>query len=649
MHPQKQTLHVLMERHLSTGFAASTLRGRRPRLKSFIAFCQNQGVYRAADLSPGLLEGYLTHLREHRKADGQKLGERTVAAIFNGTAVFCTWLARESHTLFDVARDIMLLPQARALPADFLDEEEAEHVLTRADTSTPVGLRDRAILELLYGTGIRRSELCDLCCSDVQETTLRIRSGKGGRERIVPLGDRVIFWLQRYRTEVRSVLAGAHDMLFVGQKGAPLKPWSLERLVRTMLQQAGIKKRSTCHLFRHSCATHMLEHGADVRHIQEILGHERVTTTGIYTRVTIKHLKEAYHRSHPSTWREAEESESPAPTRPDVHRPRERTIFEKCASLPDTRIGALAAEYLEHRRITGAARFTLENAQRYLRRLAVYCAERGVHDETALSAGVIEELVNHRRPDGSMLAVRTRAVFLVHLREFVRYLFRKGYILSCPADRIVLPRTGRRLPAGLLTEEEAERVLSLPDVRYPYGLRDRAILELLYATGIRRTECALLAVADLDAQAFTLRVRHGKGGTERIVPVAQRAMQWILRYIQEVRPEHIRKETQGLFLSATGRPISNNYLGNVIKRYLRLAGIEKRGSCHLFRHTAATLMLENGADLRAVQELLGHASPDITQRYTHVAIKRLRDVQARTHPAEVRFRERRRRLDGGAA
>ncbi|MBE7438172.1 MAG: tyrosine-type recombinase/integrase [Spirochaetales bacterium] len=648
MHPENRAIAALIEKHLDRRiFAPSTLKTRRGRLKAFARFCREHGVHRATDLSPDLLESYLAHLRSYRKADGGKLSERTIEATFYGVSVFCTWLARENHTLFDVARNLQLAVPPRSLPTDVLNEAEAEKVLCLPDIATPVGLRDRAILELLYGTAIRRSELCDLSLSDVREYTLHIRQGKGGRERIVPLGERVLFWLGRYCMESRPVLATAHAALFVGQKGGPLRPWSLERMVRAVLDQAGIKKRGACHLFRHSCATHMLEHGADLRHIQEILGHERVTTTGIYTRVTIKHLKETYRRSHPSTWRETEETADPAPTRHDVHRPREHTIFEQAAPLPDTRIGEVAREYIEHRRSMGAAASTLYNIKRYLRILARHCAEQGIDREADLSAALIEDLVSRPRSDGRQLAVGTRIVFLVYLREFVRYLFRKGYILSCPADRIVLPRAGKRLPAGLLAEEEAERVLALPDVRYPYGLRDRAILELLYATGLRRTECALLAVADLNAEALTLRVRHGKGGHERIVPLSHRAATWISRYVLEVRPLHLRRETEGLFLSATGRPMSNNYLGNVIKRYLTLAGIEKRGSCHLFRHTAATLMLENGADLRAVQEMLGHASPDTTQRYTHVAIRRLRDVQARTHPAERRFRERRQR--GGVA
>lgn len=647
--PDKSALLALITQHLARQqLAASTLKTRRLRLKDFVSFCQQQGVFRPADLSRNLVEKFIAHLREHRKVDGQKLSERTVESTFYAVSVFCAWLARENHTLFHVAQDIRFVSRPPSLPAAVLDEVEAERVLCLPDISTAVGLRDRAILELLYGTGIRRSELCSLSISDVREYTLHIRQGKGGRERIVPLGERLIFWLERYCTESRPALGAEHDALFVDKKGAPLKPWTLERMVRGMLVQAGIQKRGACHLFRHSCATHMLEHGADLRHIQEILGHERVTTTGIYTRVTIKHLKEAYRRSHPSTWCEGEEAQTPAPTRPDLHWPRAQTVFEKSVPLPDTRIGELALEYIEYRKNMGMARSTLRDIRSRLHQFACYCREQGVHGETELSAELIEGMVNQPRADGRLRAVSTRIVILVHLREFVRYLFRKGYILSCPADRIVLPRTGKKLPAGLLSEEEAERVLSLPDVRYPYGLRDRAILELLYATGIRRTECALLEVGDLDEKALTLRVSHGKGGTERIVPLSHRAMQWTLRYIQDVRPEHIRKETQGLFLSATGRPISNDYLGNVIKRYLRLAGIEKRGSCHLFRHTAATLMLDNGADLRAVQEMLGHSSPDTTQRYTHVAIKRLRDVQARTHPAEVRFRERKRRTGGAS-
>ncbi|MCC7381173.1 MAG: tyrosine-type recombinase/integrase [Deltaproteobacteria bacterium] len=186
--------------------------------------------------------------------------------------------------------------------------------------------------------------------------------------------------------------------------------------------------------------------------------------------------------------------------------------------------------------------------------------------------------------------------------------------------------------AFTLTATGAERVLGEPDIKTPIGLRDRAILETLYSTGIRRSELVHLALYDLDVERGTLMVRHGKGGKDRMVPIGDRAVAWIERYLAERSSMVVPPDPGNVFLTLEGKPISEAGLSEKVRAYVEASGIGKKGSCHLMRHTCATLMVEGGADIRFVQELLGHVRLDTTQIYTHVSIRKLKQVHSATHP-----------------
>jgi integrase/recombinase XerD len=189
----------------------------------------------------------------------------------------------------------------------------------------------------------------------------------------------------------------------------------------------------------------------------------------------------------------------------------------------------------------------------------------------------------------------------------------------------------------VLNPQEAEAVLRQPDRRTATGLRDRALLELLYSTGLRRAEVAGLRLGQVDAVRRVVLVQAGKGQRDRVVPIGRRALRWVARYLRRSRPQLVGSEDPGyLFLNRRGRPFRLNRLSERVAAYVRAAGLAKRGSCHLFRHTMATALLEGGADVRDVQEMLGHASLATTARYTHVSIARLQVVHARAHPAERR-------------
>jgi integrase/recombinase XerD len=212
---------------------------------------------------------------------------------------------------------------------------------------------------------------------------------------------------------------------------------------------------------------------------------------------------------------------------------------------------------------------------------------------------------------------------------------RNNHILYNPASDIELPRVEQRLPKHVLTASEADQVINQPNVNDPHGLRDRAILEVFYSCGIRRMEMIGLAPYDLDVERGVLMVRQGKGKKDRVIPIGDRAVAWVERYLVEVRPGLLVGDRSGhaLFLNDHGSPFSPEGMTELVRQYVTAADIGKRGSCHLFRHTMATLMLENGADIRYIQQMLGHVKLETTQVYTQVSIRKLKEIHTATHPA----------------
>jgi integrase/recombinase XerD len=305
---------------------------------------------------------------------------------------------------------------------------------------------------------------------------------------------------------------------------------------------------------------------------------------------------------------------------------------------------AQLARYLSWLGVRGYAKSTVKGQRRDLEPFCRFCEERGITYAGELTRVVIDlfqhRVAGYRKGDGAPLDLHTQALKLSAVGSFSKWLVREGLIQTNPAAEIELPRRGLRLPKAILTAEEVERILAVPDVRTSLGLRDRAILETLYSTGIRRAELCFLLLADLDPSRGVIAVRQGKGRKDRFVPIGARALAWVERYRDDVRPQLARADDDGfLFLGVQGDPITPDHLGNLVATIITKADVGKRASCHIFRHTMATLMLEGGADVRFIQAILGHASLDTTQIYTHVSIQALKAVHEATHPA-ARLRRR---------
>lgn len=290
----------------------------------------------------------------------------------------------------------------------------------------------------------------------------------------------------------------------------------------------------------------------------------------------------------------------------------------------------LMDEYLTHLAVEkGASLNTLEAYSRDIRQFLEFAASRGGASALGVTSGHVTAFLGELRDQGLSSTSLNRK--LAAIRGFYKYLLREARLGENPLSRIEVARTWMRLP-GTLSREEMESLLGQPAEASPAGIRDRAILELLYASGIRVSELTGLTLNRVNRQMGFL-VTVGKGRKERIVPVGQSALQWLGRYIEQARPVFLRKKTSSvLFLNRSGEAFSRQGLWKLIKKYARMAGLERKVHPHTFRHSFATHLLEGGADLRSVQVMLGHADISTTQIYTHVTRERLKEVHRKFHP-----------------
>jgi integrase/recombinase XerD len=284
---------------------------------------------------------------------------------------------------------------------------------------------------------------------------------------------------------------------------------------------------------------------------------------------------------------------------------------------------------------------TAENHKKYLGYFIAWADQRGLTKPRDITKPILERyqrfLYHYRKANGDPLTFRSQFNHLQPLRSWFRWLAKHNHVLYNPASELELPRLEKRLPKFVLSAAEAEQVLAVPPIDEPLGLRDRAILETFYSTGIRRMELLALKVYELDADRGTVTIRQGKGKKDRIVPIGARALAWVQRYLLEVRPGLLVGDRAGdvLFLTNLGEPFTASRLTHLVRDHVETAQLGKQGSCHLLRHTMATLMLENGADIRFIQAMLGHADLNTTQLYTQVSIAKLKAIHTATHPAKM--------------
>jgi len=284
-------------------------------------------------------------------------------------------------------------------------------------------------------------------------------------------------------------------------------------------------------------------------------------------------------------------------------------------------------DYLTFER--GLSERTLSAYQKDLGKLLEFLERRGKVGPGAIDAMDLREFVYQLKDSGLAPSTIRRAIS--SLRSYFGFLLEEGVLEADPSERLEAPRAGRELP-DVLSVEEVQRMLEIPDPDHPMFWRDRSILEVLYATGVRVSEVVGLRLVSLDLEDGFCTV-FGKGSKERMVPLGVPACRALERYLREVRPRLDRGKGRGaVFLSHRGNPLSRMAIWNLVKKAASEAGIPGRVSPHTLRHTFATHLLEGGADLAAVQELLGHADISTTQIYTHVDREYLREVHRTFHP-----------------
>jgi integrase/recombinase XerD len=315
-----------------------------------------------------------------------------------------------------------------------------------------------------------------------------------------------------------------------------------------------------------------------------------------------------------------------------------RKPLSAVVTLTPGSLGAWGVRYLEDLAVRNYSPFTIRGEEKNLCRFVPWCEERDVKEPGAITVPLLERYQRHLfhqvKADGKRLSFHSQYDRLGTIRRFLHWLVRQRVLAMNPAASLDPPRVERRLPKAILSAFEAEQILKTPDVTTPKGLRDRAILELLYATGIRRHEIAALRIDDIDLDNGRLVVRQGKGKKDRMLPLSERAGAWLEKYLEEARFRICRGPDDGaLFITHFGKRMIPEQMTKIVRRAIDAAEISKPGACHLFRHTMATLMLEGGADLRYVQAMLGHADITSTQIYTRVAIGKLKEVYERSHPA----------------
>ena len=277
----------------------------------------------------------------------------------------------------------------------------------------------------------------------------------------------------------------------------------------------------------------------------------------------------------------------------------------------------------------GASPLTSDAYLRDLARFATFCFTKGAKSPESASARILRDYVYHLKDLGLSASSIRRNVSAV--RSYFKFMLGEGALVRDPSERLEAPKRWRTLPE-VLTVEEAEKLLQAPSLDEHFAFRDRAMLELAYGAGLRVSEWISISVRDVLMDEHLLRV-FGKGSKERLVPIGRKAIQAVAIYLSNLRPTLEKGEGKGvLFLNARGQPLSRMGAWKILRKYVDIAGITKPVSPHTLRHSFATHLLEGGADLRAVQEMLGHADISTTQIYTHIDRDYLRSVHKQFHP-----------------
>lgn len=294
---------------LTEGKSPLTVKQARSALKALTAYLQSLGVANIEYLDHDALTQYREEISWRLTAKGTPLTPRSQSELLGHLRAFCRYLVREDWLMADPSRRIPNPKKQHALPRAILEPKEVQKIMQQPELQTARGYRDRVMLEVLYSTALRREEISNLKLNDIETETgyLQVRLGKGGKDRVVPLGRSACELMNTYLAGIRPDWPNAEGSayLFLNRWGNRMDPNAVWSVVKKYARAAGIKKPVSTHTFRHSCATHMVRNGAPIRHLQEMLGHVSLETTQLYTRITINDLKDIHAKYHPSEQKKA--------------------------------------------------------------------------------------------------------------------------------------------------------------------------------------------------------------------------------------------------------------------------------------------------------------------------------------------------------
>ena len=309
-------------------------------------------------------------------------------------------------------------------------------------------------------------------------------------------------------------------------------------------------------------------------------------------------------------------------------------------------LDVLARRYLQSLELISYSPRTVATQATYFHRLGEFLAEAKIADVQSVTTATVQDfqrwLFYQPTVKGTARTVASQNRVLSAIKSFFAFLVNEGYLAHNPALALRLAREPDALPKNVLTPGEARKILEAPDTHTLVGYRDRTLLEVLYATGIRKAELRHLTVDAVNLEEELLRVNRGKGGKDRVVPLSRIACQFLENYIKAIRPELLRgRQNDALFVSVRiGWQLGSTAIGSIIDKYVRLAGVKKHVTCHLWRHSCATHLLKNNANLRHVQEMLGHKSLATTERYLRLTITDLKEAHRKFHPREQQQRRK---------
>jgi integrase/recombinase XerD len=309
-------------------------------------------------------------------------------------------------------------------------------------------------------------------------------------------------------------------------------------------------------------------------------------------------------------------------------------------------VEALFNRYLQQLEALNFSPRTLEVQRFYFKRFDEFLAETKITDIHIITAARLQDfqrwLFHQPTIKGTARTVGSQNHILCGVKSFFAFLARDGYLARDPAQALRLSREPDSLPKNVLTTDEARKLIEAPDTQTLTGYRDRTLLEVLYATGVRKQELRNLNVEDVNLEEELLRVNRGKGGKDRVVPLSSIACQYLENYIKAIRPELLKgRQSDKLFIShRDGLPIGVHGIKRLIDKYVRQVRLKKHVTCHLWRHSCATHLLKNNANLRHVQEMLGHKSLATTERYLRLTITDLKEAHRKFHPREQQQRRK---------